>query len=468
VWYYLDNDIEKCNWAVTKGMVWEAEGMTIHFEYYGPYTWNDTEYHAYRFNYGSLMEMGTVIWMYALYPTSTPLVGDTATYVLMDWTSMGQGIIDVTNDMNIPISSIVTSSGKGVIYRMIDDKDNDIHYDFKNIQFVRKITNGALDLENGVDTYCYTFSDFSTGTLLDASESLSTTRYNKFGLSCWNTVFLGKDSSAYCYHNTFGDDCYNNTFGDSCHSNTLDNSCFDNIFGDYCSDNTFSDHCNTNIFGDSCRDNTFGNTCHDNIFTNDCYNNNFGDDCYQNTFGDSCHDNTFGNNCFYNTFGTNCYHNTFDNNCQNNTFGEYCIDNAFRNYCSHNTFGDICKYNTFGISCNSNTFGNNCYDNIFDNACYNNTFGNYCNKNYFSNYCFDNTFGDTCCDNTFGNSYGNTFGTAESPLSNIWKYNIDCVSKAEIAAVVDRDCITYVRKTAGGKIFTYTEDDVYNLFKPTS
>lgn len=42
-------------------------------------------------------------------------------------------------------------NGKGVIYRMIDEFNNDVPYDFKNIQFKRKLTQGELDLDNGID-----------------------------------------------------------------------------------------------------------------------------------------------------------------------------------------------------------------------------------------------------------------------------------------------------------------------------
>ena len=73
-----------------------------------------------------------------------------------------------------------SDSGQGVIYWMKDEFNNECPYDFKNIQFIRKITDGELDLVDGVDTWVYTFTGFSyenntlvDGTTLKASEYFS-------------------------------------------------------------------------------------------------------------------------------------------------------------------------------------------------------------------------------------------------------------------------------------------------------
>ena len=49
-------------------------------------------------------------------------------------------------------------NGRGVIYRLIDEWNNDVGYDFKNIQFIRPLTNGAYDTVDGEDTWVYTFN----------------------------------------------------------------------------------------------------------------------------------------------------------------------------------------------------------------------------------------------------------------------------------------------------------------------
>lgn len=46
--------------------------------------------------------------------------------------------------------------GRGVIFRLIDEWNNDCPYDFKNIQFIRKLTGGAYDENEGTNTWCYT------------------------------------------------------------------------------------------------------------------------------------------------------------------------------------------------------------------------------------------------------------------------------------------------------------------------
>ena len=225
-----------------------------------------------------------------------------------------------------------STNGKGVIYYMKDEWDNECPYDFKNIQFKRyKITAstkvpdlvGAWGMNNvqnytvsTTDTqFFYTFSYFddvaspnvmydatlkgNDGTLLNDGSTVSGVYGNviketsayimglaesdkpmKIGLT--NVVIYGTEtyraSDAYygCYSNTFGNDCYYNTFGNGCYYNT---------------------------FGNGCDSNTFGN------------------DCFSNTFGNGCFSNTFGNYCYYNTFGNYCYYNTFGNGCDSNTFG---------------------------------------------------------------------------------------------------------------------------------------------------
>ena len=159
---------------------------------------------------------------------------------------------------------------------------------------------------------------------------------NKLRLN--NIVFLNGSSDS-CYSNTFGDSCFSNTFGRGCHSNTFGNSCASNTFGYNCASNTFGDYCYSNAFGNICHSNTFGNSC------------------TSNAFGNGCASNTFGNNCTSNAFGNGCASNTFGDDCNSNTFGYSCASNAFGYSCYYNTLGDDCCSNTFGDCCCSNTFG---------------------------------------------------------------------------------------------------------------
>lgn len=219
------------------------------------------------------------------------------------------------------------TNGKGVIYRMIDEKRNDCPYDFKNILFYNtKIAYPATG-----DQYYYTFSYVVSGNLFDGtvakqvttcySNSMRMYFYDKKRLN--KNVFRNKDFGHLCYSNTLGLDCYYNTFGANCYTNT------------------FKDRCNTNVFGDGCMGNTFGTTCYANTFVNDCD---------SNTFGSNCFGNIFGSGCSYNILRDHCGSNVFGNNCSYNIFGGACYDNHLRNYCNYNIFGNYCRNNTFGDS----------------------------------------------------------------------------------------------------------------------
>ncbi len=62
-------------------------------------------------------------------------------------------------------------NGKGVIYRLIDEWGNDVSYDFKNIQFLRKWNREALHLDEdeGEAVWMYTFVCTDSEDLLDGS-----------------------------------------------------------------------------------------------------------------------------------------------------------------------------------------------------------------------------------------------------------------------------------------------------------
>ena len=203
-----------------------------------------------------------------------------------------------------------SANGKGVIYRLVDEFQNDCPYDFKGIQFKAY---GDTD-----DVWRYTF---------DSGDASGNTDLSKSGLQ-WNvynnTIAVGMYSDGlwklnrivfkgfFCYSNTFGSSCSDNTFGSSCSDNTFGSSCSGNTFGSSCSGNTFGSHCSDNTFGSNCSDNTFGSSCSDNTFGSNCSYNTFSSSCSYNTFGSSCSDNTFGSNCSYNTFGSYCYSGNWD------------------------------------------------------------------------------------------------------------------------------------------------------------
>ena len=227
---------------------------------------------------------------------------------------------------------------------MIDEWNNDVPYDFKNIMY-----NGSWGY------WAYTFNwinDKSDNTCEDLSvaQYVHTNDEGGYSYTYGNIIkpYGGDDSGYYgsplrlnvcvfqnseSYEEGMFYGCFSNTFGDGCYSNTFGNRCFSNTFGDGCYSNTFGDGCYSNTFGGYCQDNTFG------------------DGCQSNTFGSYCQSNTLGNNYSYNTFGNNCSYNTFGNNCSYNTFGNNCYEIKFASTSSATTKYNFYKQNHFGDGC---------------------------------------------------------------------------------------------------------------------
>ena len=184
------------------------------------------------------------------------------------------------------------TNGKGVIYRMIDEFNNDIPYDFKNIQF-----------KHPKDTttyphYYYTFASDNVEDNTDCSLNISSMCYSN---TIKNTILKGENIGELtmilnqiifigpvCAFNTFGYDCNSNSFGASVY-------------------NTFGNSCSGNTFGNACRSNTFGNECAEITFGNDCSYNTFGNYCYQIKFASGSSTSATKYNYYqYNHFGDGC------------------------------------------------------------------------------------------------------------------------------------------------------------------
>ena len=360
-----------------------------------------------------------------------------------------------------------SSNGKGVIYRMIDEWDNDHGFDFKNIQFKRyklKATKHTVTIDNVEYLIIKYDSDNNTYWLKDSSDIYvatydSSNGYYEFKVNGVSKTFETTDIVDTSL--SAGDDNVNYPFADLYLGITdkmypygyaiddndskffyqytmlqggilvVDNSLGLDVSVFYPGLNIITPVVNNNksanIYDvDDVQAILSGQAgmqvIDNNVFVSYFYSetdltnlyvrgNIFGVDCVNNTFLNLTIYNTFGNYCDSNTFGNSCYSNTFGDYCYSNTFGNYCNSNTFGNSCDSNTFGNSCYSNTFGDDCYSNTFGNYCYSNTFGNYCYSNTFGNSCDSNTFGNSCYSNTFGDDCYSNTFGNyCYSNTFG----------------------------------------------------------
>ena len=176
---------------------------------------------------------------------------------------------------------------------MIDEWNNDVPYDFKNIQFARDWSVIAPDSGLTGTIYCYTFSVFLDGFSEDAianDESVKAkeciesdgdglfgnnvvrTRQN-LGIYSLNDIVFFTDwteDSVYHFSNVFGGSCFSNTFGYNCHHNIFGNNCKSNTFGNECDSNTFGNFCDYIKFATSIsattkyhyyRQNHFGDGC---------------------------------------------------------------------------------------------------------------------------------------------------------------------------------------------------------------
>ena len=259
-------------------------------------------------------------------------------------------------------------NGKGVIYRMIDEWNNDVPYDFKNINFKRYI----IEANNAFAT------NVAKGGEIDVVKKMLTEMSHKINTHLW--YYGGHVSDVYPDANPdaryvpFGDVRYENegpqviclidennygwfyTF----HNEDKDASLLKHNVNEKIGvcDNTIKDSCYvflveegtgsyypTEINAQSLNNIVFlGNSCYSNSFGNDCYSNSFGNSFYSNSFGNSCYSNSFGNSCYSNSFGNSCYSNSFGNGFTSNMFASDSSASTKYNYYCNNHFGDSCQY----------------------------------------------------------------------------------------------------------------------------
>ena len=289
------------------------------------------------------------------------------------------------------------TNGRGVIYRLIDEWQNDCPYDFKNVQFKRYRASANGNLKNVINGQYYAYNGYMTGVEIENTNDFrwayTFTLIDDDGQ--WRDYSITKDvhdaGTDWGYFKQFKiGRCEYNHIRNSYTAVTVDENCYralmlNNIVLIVGIDDTgLSGEMQLNTFGDGNYNMTLKDNPEQNHFGNKCYNNIVGS--FGNTLGNGCSSNTFGNNCWNNTFGNYCYSNTFGNDCADNSFGNNCWNNTFGNSCSWNSFGNDCRSNTFGNSCGRNTFGNDCWNNTFGNDCADNSFGNDCADNSFGNY----------------------------------------------------------------------------------
>ena len=236
-----------------------------------------------------------------------------------------------------------STNGKGVIYRMIDEFENDIPYDFKNCLFTK----------DGVYTDAYTLNaGFDDDASITKSKYCYSNKMNKYESSNVQQLNFNVFYSAmYCHNNTFGNNCCNNVF---------EHYCYSNVFAEQCHDNTFGERCCSNMFGGYYSNNTAGDFFCRNVF---------GENCSQNTFDQNCSQNKFGNHCINLTFGSSCNGNTLKDDCSNITLGQSNMNNIFWNHCGNISFGQSCEKNEIKALCLNISLGRGNSENKIEAGC---------------------------------------------------------------------------------------------------
>ena len=352
------------------------------------------------------------------------------------------------------------TNGKGVIYYMKDEWNNECPYDFKNIQFKRyAITNvsttGYTQDETSALSETFLFGNngnkcFATkdvyGNWVPANES------HQSGSDSQNTSIEWEiDENTFAWYYTFNGEKKESADGEielydiTSQKLILSPECIQWLESEG-SGSDISDNCYNNsikprtweYFGDDeyykgrivLNDIVFLNGVSYCYYNNEdesweystayCYGNVFGVECRNNTIGNSFGSNTIGNYFRYNTIGNAVYNNsignsfgsnTIGNNFQNNSIGNEFYYNTIGNYFQYNTIGNDFQYNTIGNDFGSNTIGNNVYRNTIGNYFRYNTIGNNFQNNSIGNSFGSNTIGNNFQNNSIGNYvYNNSIG----------------------------------------------------------
>ncbi len=170
------------------------------------------------------------------------------------------------------------TNGKGVIYYMKDEYNNEAWYDFKNIQFLRTTdffdTNSFLPYLEG-NNYYFTFSNIVNNEIIDGTiynENITISIQNKIDkindtkYSLNNTIFIN-DSSSYTRYNVIGFGNHTNTFGAKCQANTILQHCYNNVVSNMFRNNVIAQYfCNNKVSGQF-EYNTLGIQCWNNDFS---------------------------------------------------------------------------------------------------------------------------------------------------------------------------------------------------------
>ena len=276
VWYCLDNNKSRFAWASDTEIlsyieIEDGQGEKFYQSKVDDKVINDIHYFCFKSQYQ------------VVYTTSeTPSIGD-ATYTYNSRLNI------IGRDRDIVAFVEGAPLGTGVIYRLIDEFNNDIKYDFKNIQFKRTITDGQYDA-NGSETWCYTLNVW----------------YNDM---CQDASIVGN-----ILQNDEG----------------FVNGVYDNNFGYVTAYDIYTEVVNTFAF--ALGDNVVLSFDDDDGFYYGIYSNTIGNGFYSNTIGSAFLNNIIGNNFYHNRIGNDFNFNTIGNKFQAKKIGDYIYAKNYGNH----------------------------------------------------------------------------------------------------------------------------------------
>lgn len=324
------------------------------------------------------------------------------------------------------------TNGKGVIYWMKDEWENECPYDFKNIQFKRYQLsslsswsyNGTITEEtfrfSPTNPYYYkTSSEIAGGAPYRSQAGDFSYFYTFNGIEITNALTAANESEYIFENYDMSFQKTRGTYTEVCKFNKIkSNSIYlpNTVFfgypnGEGNEDGVYSIQFITNVVGNEislgCTNLTFGPNAQDNhinCFSSDIV---FGKECWQNEVGQSCYIVVLGNKCGRNVIDDNgSYINISGQGTDdsNETYIEQCIDNYIEN-----------SGMEIYLSGSNNTIHSSCQKLVMYGESYNNTIESNFNVGtiYNSSHCY---IGKSCDHIYFGKS---SFITIKNDCSNI-------------------------------------------------
>lgn len=319
IWYCLDNDTTRFQWADTtngKGVIYR---LIDEWRNDCPYDFKNVQFKRYKIISGSQEHLSSLFGSYL---------------------GLKGGMNRLVSDNNDYTWAYTFSLIKGE--ECIDSSVSEIT---KNCQCENNLIRGYFTTDLRDDAVFQVLALNNIVCITDISDipstRTSTIRYNSFGPDCYSITLFGLP-----YNNSFGYYCTRNIVGGS--NNTFGYKCSGNSFGIMCNCNTFGDECMDNIIGDAASYNTFGNECSENILGKDSLRNTLSGRCVNNELTSGCSDNKLSDYCRKNIFGDGCQGNSLSCHCINIELGDGCIGNIFGAGCNHIKLGNNYQSNTVG------------------------------------------------------------------------------------------------------------------------